>query len=513
MAREYTAQPCKASTELTRMKYLIAILSVLLLTHSLQAQTDTAFYNKESARINENLDSMMDLWYVKKAKTNFKYRYNNKYGFKPTDVPQYSDSVYDARIATIDIESPIPYTFNRDVKGFIDLYGLKKREQVSRMLGLSEYYFPYFEQVLEKKGMPHELKYLAVVESALNPTAVSSAGAVGMWQFMYYTGKMYDLNINSYVDDRRDPYLATEAAANYLSDAYDLFGDWFLAIASYNCGAGNVRKAIRRSGGKRTFWEIYPYLPRETRGYVPAFIAASYIFKYNREHNIYPVEIHIPLAVDTVKISEEISFAPIAQVLDVDIQLLRDLNPQFKRDFIPARVKPYVLRLPSTKAWAFCTMKDSIYICYNKERGGDLTTTTTQVALRAPTPAASATNSNNKLIYHTVRKGDVIGQLADKYHVSTYSIKRWNNLRSNTIYLNQKLKIYVPQSSSYAKSTTPPTVTSTDGISYYTVKRGDTLYDIAKRFPGISAADIQKANSLGSSNKINVGQKLKIVKS
>lgn len=532
---------------------------------------------KESKDIIGNLDSLMNLWYLKKTTPVKNRKSVNVYGFKPDEIPDYADSIYVSRLAKL--ESPLPYTYNDKVKAFINLYAMRKRDLVEKMLGLSEYYFPIFEESLDKHNMPLEIKYLAVVESALNPRAVSRVGATGLWQFMYPTGKMYRLDVSSYVDDRKDPHRSTDAAAQYLKDLHNTFGDWFLAIAAYNCGPGNINKAIRRSGGKRTFWEIYNYLPQETRGYVPAFIAATYVFTYHKEHNLFPQTSSLPMYVDTVYVEKDLDFKAVAQVLQVPEEIMRDLNPQYKLDKIPARSKPYQLRLPSTKAYAFCQFKDSIYVCQERLNPG--VKEETEIAGRyidnSNNNNSTADNSSSgpkRKVYYTVKSRDNISYLADWFDVSISDIKRWNRLRSNTLALGRKLVLYVPAenyayykkintmtvaqkrklairesinsnpepkvasnevgkdkvktaASTTASSTaadkkaeTTATQEKTDKPKpqnnikeeYYVVQKGDTLWSIAQRFPGVSVEDIKKVNNLTDHHSIRIGQKIKIQK-
>lgn len=533
---------------------------------------------KESKDIIGNLDSLMNLWYLKKTTPVKNRKSVNIYGFKPDEVPDYPDSVYISRLAKL--ESPLPYTYNDKVKAFINLYAMRKRDLVEKMLGLSEYYFPIFEESLDKHNMPLEIKYLSVVESALNPRAVSRVGATGLWQFMYATGRMYRLEVSSYVDDRKDPHHSTDAAALYLKDLYNTFGDWFLAIAAYNCGPGNINKAIRRSGGKRTFWEIYNYLPQETRGYVPAFIAATYVFTYHKEHNLFPQSSSLPSFVDTVFVDKDLDFKAVAQVLNVPVDVMRDLNPQYKLEKIPAHTKPYQLRLPSTKAYAFCQFKDSIYTCQERMHPGRLAET--EIATRNYNNSDSnirsaakdnATGNKKSKVYYTVKAKDNITYIADWFDVDVVSIKRWNRLRSNSLALGRKLVLYVPAdnythyrkintmtlaqkrklsikepivsnpepklaTNEKEKSKTTETVANNSEVTasadksankdktvqdknaaakktreeYYVVQKGDTLWSIAQRFPGVSVEDIKKVNNLTDHHSIKVGQKIKIQK-
>jgi membrane-bound lytic murein transglycosylase D len=547
-----------------RFRSFVIVMLFALLVQPAFSQTGTPEDVKQSEDILKNLDSLLNLWYVKNTSNAKAKRSENIYGFKPDEVPTYPDSVYADRIKKI--ISPLPYTYNSKVKGFIDLYAVRKRQQVEKMLGLSEFYFPIFEETLDKYNMPLEIKYLAVVESALNPRAVSHCGATGLWQFMYSTGILYKLDGNSFVDDRRNPYEATEAAALFLKDLHNVFGDWFLAIAAYNCGPGNVNKAIKRSGGKRTYWEIYPYLPAETRGYVPAFIAVSYVFQYHREHNLYPQEINLPKRVDTVYVNQELSLVSISKTLGTSLELLRDLNPHFKKDIIPGKGTNYVLRLPAKEAVVFASLKDSMYAEYYREKYPvKPTQPDQQFADNKPTTKPSPTNvkyvdempdsgQNENVtatvkkvnVYYTVKAGDNLALVSDWFDVSLYSVRRWNGLKGNTIKVGQKLRIMVPEDKlSYYKkintmtvlqkkklagppandiavNTEPkpapkketPTVKKTPPLkfSFYVVQKGDTLWSISQRYPGVTVDEIKKTNGIRDNRALKAGQKIKIPK-
>ena len=273
--------------------------------------------------------------------------------------PVFSDSVYIDRLARIPTVMEMPY--NEIVRKFIDTYTGKLRNHVAFMLSACNFYMPIFEEALDAYNLPLELRYLPIIESALNPSAVSRAGAAGLWQFMLRTGKLYDLESNSLVDERRDPIKSTWAAARYLRDMYDIYKDWNLVIAAYNCGPGNVNKAIRRAGGKTDYWAIYNYLPRETRGYVPAFIAANYVMTYYCKHNICPLETNIPAATDTVLVNRNFHFQQISDLCHVPMDELKSLNPQYKRSIIPGETKPQTLRLPQTAVGTFVELQDTIY--------------------------------------------------------------------------------------------------------------------------------------------------------
>ena len=343
--------------------------------------------------------------------------------------PVFSATVYTDRLANL--PCVLPMVYNQPVKAHIDRYATKLRHQVSYMLGMMEYYEPLFEQALDVCGVPNELKYLPVVESALNPVAVSRVGAAGLWQFMYSTGKLYGLKQNSLVDDRRDPVRSTWAAARHLRDLYDRFGDWSLAIAAYNCGSGNVNKAIYRSGGKTDVWDIYWYLPRETRGYLPAFIAATYIMTYHAEHGICPMESKLPLITDTIMVNRLLHFDQIVAVTGIDMETLRGLNPQYKENVIPGKFQPGSLRLPEDKIRDFILAGDSIYH-YERDKYFS--------AEKVKVLKGQATNTG--FVVHKIRSGESLSTIARRYRVTIAELKRWNNLRSSNIVAGKTLKIY-----------------------------------------------------------------------
>ncbi|WP_066629807.1 lytic transglycosylase domain-containing protein [Labilibacter marinus] len=493
------------------------------LTDSLTITPDTLVQDSvkldgkvESGFFTENLDSV--------AVTNETIVTSTPLSY-PKNIP---DSVYIQRLQNI--TSPLEFPYNSKVKAYIELYTQKKREQVEIMLGLSEYYFPMFEEALDAANLPIELKYLPIIESALNPKAFSRAGASGLWQFMYSTGKMYGLQVDSYVDDRRDPMKATQAAVDFLQDLYKMYGDWYLVIAAYNCGPGNVNKAIYRSGGKRDFWQIYYRLPRETRGYVPAFIAAAYTMTYHNEHMIQPKPADIVQATDTLMISDLLHFKQVSAVTGLPIETLRALNPQYRRDVVPAQKKAYSLKLPFEATEKFITLEDSIFK-HDREKyfASNRLVVSPSNGYNAP-----SVPKNKAKVYYTVRSGDAVGLIADWYDVRTNDLRYWNNIRRNVIKVGQKLVIYVPKNKvdyykkvntmSYAQKQaangkTVPTnkvaVSKTPqkldaNYEYYTVRSGDNLWSIAKRYPGISSNDIMELNGFSSSSKINPGQKLKI---
>lgn len=356
--------------------------------------------------------------------------------------PVFEKEVYIDRLSRIPSIIEMPY--NDVVQKFIDRYSGRLRHSVSYMLGASNFYMPIFEEALEAYELPLELRYMPVIESALNPTAVSRAGATGLWQFMLPTGKRYGLNVNSLVDERRDPIKSSYAAAQYLSDLYKVFGDWTLVIAAYNCGPEQVNKAIRRSNGERDYWKIYPYLPKETRGYVPAFIAANYIMTYYCDHNICPMKTRLPAKTDTLMLSKNVHLEQIAAVCGVSIDELRALNPAYRRDVIPGATELSCLRLPQTEVGKFIDNEDSIYN-YNSE---ELMAKRTEVEVNKQ--AASTTSSKRSATrrrsrtrarYVTIRSGQTLSELAEKHGTTVSRLKRLNGLKGTSIRAGKKLRV------------------------------------------------------------------------
>lgn len=374
------------------------------------------------------LDSLANLKYFEGYTTISEKDLENSFGFTQGFVPVYSDSVYYQRLRKLDASSPINYTYNQYVKDYIELYAYKKRALTERVMGLAKIYFPMFEEHLDRFNMPLELKYLAIVESALNPEARSRVGATGLWQFMYGTGKMYDLNVSSFVDDRRDPIKSTIAACEHMNDLYKMYKDWLLVLAAYNSGAGNVNKAIRRSGGKMDFWQIRPFLPLETRGYVPAFIGVSYVMTYAAEHNLRAVSPRINhYEIDTVTVKDLLTFNQISQNINVPVEDLQFLNPSYKAGVIPAvEGKSYVLRLPKKYVASFVNNEAQLYALRTQK-------TIEQEEL------VSMMKTVTEAEYHKVRRGENLGLIANKYHCTVAQLKKWNHLRSTKLAVGQRL--------------------------------------------------------------------------
>ncbi|MCB9071098.1 MAG: transglycosylase SLT domain-containing protein [Prevotellaceae bacterium] len=373
----------------------------------------------------ESLDEIIHNWYLQNAMLG-----NCS---KDTGFITYPDEVYIERMQKLPYVMEMPY--NSIIRSLIEVFA-KRQTQVEYMLGIGQtYYFPIFEAALSKYNVPLELKYLPVIESALNARAISKAGAGGLWQFMVSTGRIYGLEVNSLVDERCDPIKSSDAAARYLRDLYNIYQDWHLVIAAYNCGPGNVAKAMRYAGGgKKDYWQIYPYLPRETRSYVPIFIAANYIMNYYKFHNMCPAQPTVSVATDTMMVDKRINLQQVADVLEISIDELRFLNPQYRQDIVPGNIKPYPLVLPFNQITAYIDNKDSI-AAY---RAAELVP---QRARIEPVPGHLASGSGD-VTYHKVRSGDTLGAIAARYHVTVTQIKKWNGLRSSMIRPGQRLKIY-----------------------------------------------------------------------
>lgn len=472
----------------------------------------------------------------------------NAFGYSPETVPTFSPEIVASRMAVLDRNTPFDLVYNNTIQGFIDLYAARRRDISRKVLGMSELYFPMFEEYLAKYGIPLEMKYLAIVESALNPVAISRAGAGGLWQFMVGTGKMYGLDVSSYQDERFDPYKSTDAACRYLRSLYNTFGDWQLALAAYNSGPGNVNKAIRRSGGKRDFWSIKPFLPKETQGYVPAFIAVNYVMGYASEYNIYPAKPIITFyETDTLCVTGRIDFQSLSKVIDMPVEDIAFLNGTYKLKEVPANGQKHYLILPVSKVGLFMANESLVY---------------EQSEVKPIEPELVATTSNNpegtagKVVWettwktHKVRKGESLGSISDKYDVSLADLRKWNKIKNSRIIPGQTLKVkaqvkkviyeeksapaqqekiasevaenkesgeeenYQQPSEGSSRNTEEAEVKKPSSVApakfkYYTVQKGDTLTKIANA-KGVSVNDIKHLNKGLKENKLAVGQKIKI---
>ncbi|OYU79848.1 MAG: lytic transglycosylase [Flavobacterium sp. BFFFF1] len=441
-----------------------------------------------------------------------------------------------ARLKEMDAKSPFNIEWNQGLENIIKSFLKNRKKSYERLMAISEYYFPMFEESLARQNVPLEIKYLAIVESALNPKAVSRVGATGLWQFMYQTGKQYNLNIDSYVDERSDPQKASDAAAQYMSNMYKIFGDWDLVLASYNSGPGNVAKAIRRSGGQQNFWNIRKNLPKETQGYVPAFLATMYIYTYHKEHGIVPNRAIIKhFATDTIMIKQQITFKQLSDLLDVPVAQLQLLNPSYKMNVIPyyANVSHF-LRLPAEKIAMFASNEDKVYAYVtheNEKRERPFIDRIRMNTSRDSTAIASADSTmtpRSRTKYHTVRRGDNLSEISSKYGVTVSDIKRWNRLKSNNAPLGRKLRIVVSENEAIAANVKketklaaakeektvaasqrePKAAESTETPEFYTVQKGDNLSTIAKKY-GVTIAELKDWNNMEDTNVL-LDTKLKI---
>ena len=461
------------------------------------AQTQET-YKPEIVEYTETVsDSLLHAWYNQKNTEEYVQEINLDSVKLTSSIP---DSVYIRRLKEMNSFITLPY--NDIVRGYLIHYSEKMKSGMKRIIGLSSYYMPIFQETFDRHGLPEELKAMAIIESALNPTAVSRAGAKGMWQFMYNTAKLYGLHIDSFVDERLDPVKSADAAARYLKDAYKIFGDWNLAIASYNCGAGNVQKAIKRAGS-RQFWDIWPFLPRETRGYVPAFVGALYALKYHKEHGIEALAVPMPAHADTFKIRKMVHLKQVSELTGAPLEELQSLNPQYRHNIIPGNDREYILRIPYKFTDAFIAHEDSLH------RHKD------SIYFNPLTIKKIKDGGDGQRIVYKVKSGDYLGKIATRYRVTVTQIKKWNGLKSNNISIGQRLVIYsgragaasastsASSSSSANKVSSAPTGNSAanaKGHTLYKVKEGDSFYLIAKNYPGVSAQNIMDYNGLSSSS-------------
>ena len=505
----------------------------------------------------KHLDSLV-LVSMKQRQSDLKSRQDTEYNYEAGYVPKFPDSIYKQRIEALNIETPIELAYNKEVRKFIELYAFKKRKLSAKMLGRAKLYFPLFEEQLDRFDMPLEIKYLAIVESALNPTAGSHKGAKGLWQFMYGTGKVYGLKVSSLMDDRYDPYKSTVAACEHLTDLFDIYGDWSLALAAYNSGAGNVNRALRRSGGTKNYWAVWPFLPRETRGYVPAFIAVNYVMNYAAAHNIQEVAPeYYYFDTDTVTVNDVLAFDQLNELFGIPMEELKALNPTYKMGIIPATDdKKYLLRLQNQYIADYLNNEQALYAFKTKSgierdkllaevkkvkdrniyivRSGDnlgaiakrnhvyVSQIKSWNGLRNSRiypgqklvlygsgsskyykTSKAPVNRSSAKSYHKVKSGENLGLIAKKYKCTTTDLREWNNLKNSKIYPNQKLVVYKPESKSAA--------TVKDGkYMYHVVRSGDTLWDIAKEYDGVTVDKIKHLNNITNSKRLKPGQKLKI---
>lgn len=406
---------------------LFYVIVVCFLTAKAQPLTQGlgSEYQLRLAKVDSNTLQWRNKLYPKTDAGNL-----NTYGFNPNEIPVYSDSTYALRLSLLEMEIPMEY--NQQVRNYIDLYANRRRNLISKVLSTSKLYFPIFEEVFDRENVPMEFKYLAVIESALNQRAISPVGAAGLWQFMSPTGRMYGLKTDTYIDDRKDIIKSTEAAVKYFKNSYRLYNDWLLVIASYNCGPGNVNKAIRKAGGSKNIWQIMPYLPKETRGYVPAFIAAAYVMNYASEHNIYPAEEEPYFHLDTVMVDNRMSLEKLAFALGTSADEIKQYNPSLKRGVIPFNTEGTVLTLPYHHAVKVAALRHDT--SFNNRLDENLLAMNKNV---------QAIKHSDKVIYK-VKSGDYLTKIARKFEVSVAELKKWNKgkIKGNNVSKGQKLIIY-----------------------------------------------------------------------
>jgi membrane-bound lytic murein transglycosylase D len=511
-----------------RFKIILVPVFLCFLNAVAAQQNDTIIINSDDSveRMTRDLDSLVSNWYIKMA-------YSNTGAYRnDTNNIGVTDSVYVDRLSKINSVIELPY--NNIIRNHIEVYTVRQREKFCAVLGLKDYYFPMIENIFDSYGLPAEFKYLAIIESALNPNAVNRhSGATGMWQFMYSTGRQYGLTINSVIDERRDPIKSTHAAARFIRDLYSIYQDWVLVIAAYDCGPGNVNKAIRRSGNKKDYWDIYYRLPRETRGYIPQYIAAAYAVNYAPEHNLQPLAVNIPVSTDTIMVNKDIHLSQISEVMGIPLEELRALNPQYKIGLVPGSSKPMALTLPMNHLSDFIDLHDTIRsykrdIYLNKS---------TQIADPTHSSYVTADVKGKTKLFYTVKDGDNLGFISTWFRTSVSDLRYWNNIYRNTIRVGQKLVVYVePSKSEYysqintmsfedkqklsgkvVPANTQPVVAQqdfeTDGdFITYTVRNGDTIWDIVKMYDNVTTSQVLVLNNISDPEKIKVGQKLKIRK-
>ncbi len=514
------------------MRLRILLVTVLLCTlNAVSGQkSDTIILKSDESaeRINADLDSLVNNWYVRMA-----YNANAGEYREDTTQMQIADSVYVDRLSKIN--SVIQLPFNSIIKSHIQVYTVRQREKFCAVLGLMDYYFPMIENIFDSYGLPAEFKYLAIIESALNPNAVNRySGATGMWQFMYSTGRQYGLTINSVVDERRDPIKSTHAAAKFIRDLYNIYNDWVLVIAAYDCGPGMVNKAIKRSGNKKDYWDIYYRLPVETRGYIPQYVAAAYAVTYYAEHNLNPLPVNIPVSTDTIMVHKDIHLSQISEVMGISLEELRALNPQYKTGLVPGNSKPMALTLPMNHISDFIGLHDTIR-SYKKDI---YLNKNTKIADPTRSTYTTADVKGKTKLFYTVKDGDNLGYISGWFRVPVSDLRYWNNLYRNTIRVGQKLEIFVEPSKSeyYSKINTmtfeekqqmlgkvvpanlktaaasPPEEESDGEYITYTVRYGDTIWDIVKMYDNVTTSQVLNLNNISDPEKIKIGQKLKIKK-
>jgi len=497
---------------------LIAIFCLSLLMAQKPSYNWTKQDSLRGSALIATIEQSLDMFYAEYAEKGDYDSIIAALNYEANDIPEFSDDVYCERLSIMNEMSPFHLDCNSATLSTIKFFVQKRRGFARVVLGRSKLYFDMFEEKLAKHNLPIELKYLAVIESGLRPQVKSRAGALGLWQFMYGTGRMFGLQENSYIDERMDPELATEAACKYLGKLYGIYNDWNLALAAYNAGPGNVNKAIRRSGNKLTYWEVRPFLPSETQGYVPNFIAAAYLLTYHAEHNIIPMEATVHYSqLDTICLSKGVHMETISELLSFDQAEIEKLNPIYKKSYIPKTIPNQCISLPHTVVGKLVSKEDELYALEFKKYSSEAPAVVREVPVIVDTVAKVVAPVFQ---YHKVETGETLGTIATRYETTVAEIQRDNGLNSTKIYVGQRLKVKVGTTLTSIPNVqtpnntvvTPPQVTNTPPAAtkqYYTVRSGDTFGKVAQRHR-LSISQLKKLNPSVNVERINVGQRLRV---
>lgn len=485
------------------MRELVLIVFASLSLGAFGQPDSTVEDSIRGQRMVETIEQSLRMYYAEQSPNGNYDSIIEALEFESSDVPSYSDEVYCERLSQMNEMSPFHLECNETTLKTIKFFVEKRRGFARVVLGRSKLYFDMFEEKLAKHDLPIELKYLSVIESGLRPQVKSRAGALGLWQFMYRTGRWMGLEENSYIDERMDPEKATEAACMYLKSLYGMYNDWNLALAAYNAGPGNVNKAIRRSGNKLTYWEVRPFLPRETQGYVPNFIAASYLLTHYAEHNIIPAEATVTFnELDTMCVKKGVHMATVAQLLELDEEEIKRLNPIYKKSYIPKGVnRLYCITLPLDEIGNLVTLEDSLY-----ELEYEMFVKVNQPEIKPKTTPNTTPTTNTSYDYHKVKSGETLGTIASRYGTSVREVQRINGLSSTKIYVGQRLKVKAGGTRTPIKTTTPK---STAAKKYYTVRSGDTFGRIAQRHK-LSVSQLKRLNPRINISRLSIGQKIRV---
>jgi membrane-bound lytic murein transglycosylase D len=470
----------------------------------------------EEERFSKLVEETLNAFYEDYANSTDYDSIMKSFNYDANDIPSFSDEVYCARLEKMDNMSTFNFECNQPSLDIVKLFVDKRRNFARVVMGRSALYFDMFEETLDKYDMPIELKYLAVIESGLRPQVRSHAGALGLWQFMYRTGLYYGLEENTYIDERMDPVLSTDAACRYLKKLYEIYNDWNMALAAYNAGPGNVNKAIRRSGGKTTYWEVRPFLPKETQGYVPNFIGAAYLMTYHKEHNIVPAPAKLHNAqLDTFCVREGLYMAKISELIGWDIEEIKELNPIYKKAYIPKTTPPQCISGPHQIIGKLVSVEEQLY-------AKPVPIVVVDTVAKDPIMKDSATIANTEVgkiiridkepqVFHIVKRGETLGGIASKYEVTIEELKKWNNLTSSNLLVGQKLKINKSEENVVTNPNPTPVVKEKPKpvVKNYTVRNGDNFTTIARRH-GLTPTQLKKLNPKVDVDRLKIGQVLRV---